>query len=278
MSPGGRRKIRLKSPAEVDAMARSGRVVADLFREIAPEVVPGTSTARLDRFAESFIRSHDGATPAFKGLYGFPGSACISVNREVVHGIPSRRRLRSGDVVSIDVGVRRDGWCADSAYTFAVGDVAAGAARLLDATLDALAVAVAAARPGAHVGDIGAAQEKLVASSGFSIVRDLVGHGIGRDIHEDPAVSNLGRAGSGLRLEEGMVLAIEPMLAGGTDEIETLDDRWTVVTADGTLSAHYEHTVAVTADGPRVLTGGGIWDLPRAWASDRADEPACSRG
>ena len=241
-------------------MARCGDIIAHLFDEIEPLVRPGVATAVLDRFVDDFVRSHEGAVPAFKGLYGFPGSACISINEQVVHGIPSKRTLRDGDIVSIDVGVRRKGWCADSAYTFAVGEIGPEAADLAAVTYASLVAAVAAARPGGHVGDIGAAVVGAVQESGYRIIRDLVGHGVGRDIHEEPQVSNIGRAGYGVPLRSGMVLAIEPMLAIGTDEITTLDDNWTVTTLDGTLSAHYEHTVAITDEGPRILTGSGIWD------------------
>ena len=261
--------IHLKSEDEIDAMERSGRIIAGLFAEIETEVRPGVSTAALNRFVDDFVRSHDGAVPAFKGLYGFPGSACVSINEEVVHGIPSARRLRDGDIVSIDVGVKQGGWCADSAYTFPVGEIGAAAASLMEVTYNALGAAVAAARPGHHVGDIGAAVVRTVRPSGYGIIRDLVGHGIGRAIHEEPQVSNIGRAGFGVPLQAGMVLAIEPMLAVGTDEIRTLTDRWTVTTVDGSLSAHFEHTVAVTETGPRILTGGGIWD-GAAMAADHA--------
>ena len=252
--------IHLKSEDEIDAMERSGRIIADLFAEIELQVRPGVSTGTLDRFVYDFVRSHHGAVPAFKGLYGFPGSACVSINEEVVHGIPSARRLCEGDIVSIDVGVKQGGWCADSAFTFPVGKIGGDAAALMTVTHDALGAAVAAARPGHHVGDIGAAVVRTVRPSGYGIIRDLVGHGIGRAIHEEPQVSNIGRAGFGVPLQAGMVLAIEPMLAIGTDEIRTLTDRWTVTSIDGSLSAHFEHTVAVTETGPRILTGGGIWN------------------
>ena len=246
-------------------MAKSGAIISALFAELEPLVQPGVTTAALDRFVDSFVRSHDGAVPAFKGLYGFPGSACISVNAEVVHGIPRRRRrLRRGDIVSIDVGVKRGGWCADSAYTFPVAEIGDDVAHILAVTRDSLRLAVAAARPNHHVGDIGAAVVERVRGSGLAIIRDLVGHGVGRHIHEEPQVSNVGRAGRGVPLRAGMVLAIEPMLSAGTEKIVTLADRWTVTTADGRLSAHFEHTVAVTADGPAILTGGGIWDRPGA--------------
>ncbi len=255
--------IHLKSPSEIDAIAKSGEIISALFAELEPRIQPGVTTAALNRFVDRFIRSHDDAVPAFKGLYGFPGSACISINAEVVHGIPKRRRLRPGDIVSIDVGVRRRGWCADSAFTFPVGEISVEAAHILAVTRDSLRLAVAAARPGDHVGDIGAAVVNRVRGTGLAIIRDLVGHGVGRQIHEAPQVANVGRPGRGVRLRTGMVLAIEPMLAAGTDQIVTLADQWTVTTADGRLSAHFEHTVAVTAEGPVILTGGGIWNRGR---------------
>lgn len=255
--------IHLKSTAEIEAIARGGHIISTLLAAIESRVVPGVETAALDRFVDAYIRSYDGAVPAFKGLYGFPGSACISVNAEVVHGIPSRRRLHDGDIVSIDVGVRWRGWCADSAFTFPVGEIGAEATHIADVTRDALRLAVAAAVPGNHVGDIGAAVMKRVRGTGLAIIPDLVGHGVGREIHEEPQVANVGRPGRGVPLQPGMVLAIEPMLAAGTDQIVTLPDQWTVSTADGRLSAHFEHTVAITADGPAVLTGEGIWDKPR---------------
>jgi methionyl aminopeptidase len=247
--------IHLKSASEIDAMARSGSIIGALFQELAGHVRPGVSTAELDGVCEAFIRSHDGAVPAFQGLYGFPGAVCISVNEEVVHGIPREGRvLASGDIVSVDVGVRLDGWCADSAWTFPVGNLDSETQRLLRVTQESLDDAVAVATTGNAVGDIGAAVEKRVRGTGFGIIRDLVGHGIGRSVHEDPQVPNYGRPGTGEPLVPGTVLAIEPMLSAGTWEIKTLADRWTVITADRSRSAHFEHTVAVTDDGPRVLT------------------------
>jgi methionyl aminopeptidase len=247
--------IHLRSAEDIEAIARGGQIIGALFQELAPRVKPGASTGELDRFAEEFIRSHEGAEPAFKGLYGFPGAVCISLNEEIVHGIPNdERRLAEGDTVSVDVGVRRDGWCSDSAWTFPVGELDADTTRLLAVTEDALDRAVAAAAPGRHVGDIGAAVMAAVEGTGLGIVRDLVGHGVGRDVHEEPQVPNVGRPGHGPLLRAGMVLAIEPMLSLGTDHIRTLADDWTVVTADGARSAHFEHTVAITAAGPRILT------------------------
>ncbi len=250
--------IILKSPEEIEAIGRGGAIIGRLFEAVAPVIRPGVSTGELDSFAEEFIRSHEGAEPAFKGLYGFPGSVCASVNEEVVHGIPSPERvLQEGDVVTLDVGVRRDGWCSDSAWTFPVGEVDEPSRRLLDVTRRALDAAVAAARVGRHVGDIGAAVEETVRGTGMSIIRDLVGHGVGRDVHEAPQVPNMGRPGQGPSLRAGMVLAIEPMISAGTHRIRTLADRWTVVVADGARSAHFEHTVAITASGPVVLTAAG---------------------
>jgi methionyl aminopeptidase len=253
--PGGGSLINLKSRHEIEGMARGGAIIAGLLREVETRIRPGISTGEIDEFCEEFIVSHRGALPAFKGLYGFPGSVCISLNDEVVHGIPSRERtIVEGDIISIDVGVRLDGWCSDSAWTFAVGEVEPRAARLMSVTEEALMKAIDAARTGNHVGDIGAAVMGVVEGTGFGIIRDLVGHGVGRQVHEEPQVPNVGRPGYGPALQAGMVLAIEPMLSAGSDRIRTLDDQWTVVTVDGAPSAHFEHTVAVTEDGPRILT------------------------
>ena len=250
--------VHLKTPGEIEAMAIGGAILGGLHEAIASQVAPGVSTAALDRFCEEYIMSHKGAVPAFKGLYGFPGSACISINEEVVHGIPSEKRvLRDGDIVSVDVGVRLDGWYSDAARTFPVGEVSREARALLDDTRTALDAAVAAAVRGAHVGDVGAAVMAALHGRGYGIIRDLVGHGIGRELHEEPQVPNVGRRGNGTLLREGMVLAIEPMISAGTAEIRTLDDGWTVVTEDGALSAHFENTMAITAEGPRILTAAG---------------------
>jgi methionyl aminopeptidase len=247
--------IPLKSPPEIERIARAGAIIAGLYRVLPHEVVPGRTTLELDRFAESFIRDHEGAEPAFKGLYGFPATLCTSVNHEVVHGIPSeRRRLREGDVVSVDCGVKLEGFFADAAVTLPVGQIVPETARLLEVTRQALALAIEASRPGNRLGDLGAAVEEVAGAEGYGVVRDLVGHGIGREPHEEPQVPNYGRRGRGLKLAEGLVLAIEPMLNLGTHAVRTLPDRWTVVTADGSVSAHFEHTVAITAEGPRILT------------------------
>jgi methionyl aminopeptidase len=247
--------IHLRTADEIDAIARGGAIIAGLIEELPARVRPGVSTAQLDRFCEEFIVSHEGAVPAFKGLYGFAGSVCISLNEEVVHGIPSPRRvLADGDIVSVDVGVRLDGWCSDSAWTFPVGEISEEARALLEVTERSLEAAVEQAVSGKHVGDIGAAVMRTVGEAGYGIIKELVGHGIGRDVHEEPQVPNVGRAGHGPLLREGMVLAIEPMLSAGSPNIRTLRDGWTVVTADGALSAHFEHTVGITAQGPRILT------------------------
>jgi methionyl aminopeptidase len=247
--------IHLRTASEVDLVAKGGAIIAGLLEELPAHVAPGVSTGDLDALCEEYIVSHDGAEPAFKGLYGFPGSVCVSVNEEVVHGIPSPKRvLSNGDIVSVDVGVRLGGWCSDSAWTFTVGDVSPDARALLGITEKALEAAVEAAVPGNHIGDIGAAVIRTVEGKRYGIIRELVGHGIGRDVHEEPQVPNIGRPGHGPLLREGMILAIEPMLCAGSPEIRTLRDGWTVVTADKSLSAHFEHTVAITAEGPRILT------------------------
>ncbi|MGK7310995.1 MAG: type I methionyl aminopeptidase [Candidatus Longimicrobiales bacterium M2_2A_002] len=248
----------LKTPDQVEAIGRAGRIIGALFEALAGRVVPGASTGELDGFAESFIRDHDGAEPAFKGLYGFPASVCASINHEVVHGIPSPyRTVGDGDILTIDVGVKLDGWFADSAITYAVGEVDAETERLLAVTREALDVGIEAARTGNHLGDIGHVIQERVEDAGFSVVRELVGHGIGRDPHEDPQVPNFGRPGQGAELEDGLVIAIEPMVNLGTPEVRTMPDRWTVVTADKRRSAHFEHTVAVTENGPEILTAAG---------------------
>lgn len=250
--------IQLKTDEEINAIARAGSILAALFQAIEAEVRPGRSTADLDRFAEDFITSHDAARPAFKGLYGFPASLCTSVNHEVVHGIPSRKRvLQEGDIISVDAGVELDGWFADAAVTLPVGDVDALSETLLRTTQVALQQGIAKAVSGNRLGDIGHAVQATAEKDGFTVVRDLVGHGIGREPHEEPQVPNFGRPGKGLLLQAGMVLAIEPMVNAGVAGVRTLTDRWTVVTVDRKRSAHFEHTVAITDNGPRILTGRG---------------------
>ncbi len=247
--------VTLKSPREIDLMASAGAIVAGTLALVGGLVEPGISTEALDAAAEKFIRSHPGATPSFKGLYGFPKSLCISINDEIVHGIPSPRRiLREGNIVSIDVGVYLNGYHADSAATFPVGEIAPEARRLLDVTQEALTAGIAEARLGNHVGDIGHAIQRTAEAAGFGVVRELVGHGVGQRMHEDPQVPNHGQPHRGPRLQLGMTLALEPMITAGDYATRMLDDKWTVVTADGSLSAHFEHTVAITREGPRILT------------------------
>lgn len=245
----------LKSAREIEVMARAGAIVGGTLARMAEILAPGMTTEDLDAAAEQFIRSHPGAKPSFKGLYGFPKTLCISIDEEIVHGIPSRKRvLRAGSIVSVDVGVFLDGLHADSAVTLAVGPIAPEAARLLAVTNDCLTAGVAAAVLGNHVGDIGHAVQGVAEAAGFGVVRELVGHGIGAQFHEEPQVPNHGRPKRGPRLVEGMTLAIEPMITAGHYATRTLPDRWTIVTADGSLSAHFEHTVAITKEGPRILT------------------------
>lgn len=247
--------IQLKSAREVDLMAQGGKILSATVELLRASVKPGMSTGDLDQLAEEFIRSHEGATPAFKGLYGFPGSICASVNQEIVHGIPSKKRmLKDGDIISIDVGVGYKGYFTDSATTVPVGSISPEAQRLLDVTRASLEAGIAAARPGNHIGDIGAAVQGVVEAAGFSVVRDLVGHGIGVEFHEEPQVPNYGKPKRREKLVPGLTLAIEPMVNIGGPATKTLSDRWTIVTLDGSLSAHFEHTVAITDDGPRVLT------------------------
>lgn len=247
--------IQLKSPREIETMAAGGRILAATHRHVQPAVQPGISTWDLDAMVESFIRSHAGATPSFKGLYGFPASACISINDEIVHGIPSRKRiLLAGDIVTIDIGVHYGGFHTDSAWTYAVGPIAPETQRLMDVTEASLHAGIAAATLGNHVGDIGAAVEAVVAKAGFTVVRDLVGHGVGANMHEDPQVPNHGKPKRGPKLQVGMTIAIEPMVNAGGAATKTLSDKWTIVTLDGSMSAHFEHTIAITGDGPRILT------------------------
>ena len=252
--PGG---ITIKSPAELEAMKRAGRVVARAQESVARAARPGVTTAELDRIAEQVIRKA-GAVPSFKGYLGFPASICASVNEEIVHGIPGPRQVKEGDILSVDVGAIVDGLHADSAFTVAVGDVSEVAADLIDATRESLLRGIEQVRVGARVGDISAAVQAYAEGRGYSLVRQYVGHGIGHAMHEDPQVPNVGEAGRGPLLREGMALAIEPMLNVGTWKTRVLDDEWTVVTADGELSAHFEDTVLVTADGPVVTTAARL--------------------
>lgn len=247
--------IQIKSQREIDIMARGGEILASTVHLLEERVRPGMTTLELDEIAEDFISSHPGAVPAFKGLYNFPASICTSINQEIVHGIPSKKRvIEEGDIVSLDIGVKLDGYYTDSATTVAVGKVDAQSRKLLDVTREALAAGIAAATPENHIGDIGAAVQGVVEAAGFSVVRDLVGHGIGVGFHEEPQVPNYGKPKRGVRLQPGLTIAIEPMVNVGKPGTRTMPDRWTVVSVDGTRSAHFEHTIAVTDNGPRVLT------------------------
>ena len=242
-----------KTPAEIDKMARAGDILVRTMDLVAGKIRPGVTTQDLDLAAEKYIRSQ-GATPAFKGYRGFPGSICASPNDMVVHGIPGRFRLSRGDTLSVDIGVIYDGWVADAARTFAVGEVSPVAARLLQVTEESLFKAVEQCRPGNHLEDVGYAVQQHVEGAGFSIVRSLVGHGIGRSMHEEPQVANYGRPGKGVVLEEGMVFAVEPMTTAGRHMVRMGDDGWAIYSQDGSVTAHFEFTIAVTADGPRILT------------------------
>ena len=249
-----------KSPREIEQMAQAGTVVAQTHELLADAIRPGVTTGELDRLAEDFIRSQ-GGVPTFKG-YGppqqpFPASLCTSPNDMVVHGIPGPLELDEGDILSVDVGVTLGGFVADSAWTYAVGEISEDAQRLLDVGQAALAAAIEQARPGNRVGDISAAVQRVTEAAGFSIVRSLVGHGVGRTMHEEPQIPNFGEPGRGPQLAEGMTLAIEPMINAGRPEVWMADDRWSISTTDGSLSAHFEHTVAVTSEGPRILTIAG---------------------
>jgi methionyl aminopeptidase len=247
--------VQLKSPREIETMAVGGKILAAAHAAVRAAVRPGVSTAELDKVAEDFIRSHEGATPSFKGLYGFPASICASVNEEIVHGIPSPRRvLKEGDIISVDIGVYYGGLHTDSARTVPVGVIDEETARLLQVTEESLEAGIAQVKAGNHVGDIGAAIEARVKAGGFVVVRDLVGHGVGHSMHEEPQVPNHGKPRRGPKLAAGLTIAIEPMVNAGTADTRTLPDKWTVVTLDGKRSAHFEHTVAVTEGGARVLT------------------------
>jgi methionyl aminopeptidase len=245
--------IILKSPEEIKLMRESSRVTAELCALLKEKIKPGISTQALDDIAVSFIRKKN-AVAAFLGYRGYPKSICISINEEVVHGIPGKRVLRDGDIVSIDAGVIFDGFIGDMAFSAGVGNISAEAQKLLAVTEQSLYKGIAQARSGNHLGDISHAVQEHAESNGFSIVEQYVGHGIGRQMHEDPQVPNYGPAGCGPVLKEGMTLAIEPMVNAGTFEVEVLDDAWTVVTKDRKLSAHFEHTIAITANGPVILT------------------------
>jgi methionyl aminopeptidase len=246
--------ILVKSPREIEVMRRAGAVVARFFEEVRPLILPGVSTWDLEVFADRFI-ARNGVRSAFKGYMGYPAHLCASINEEVVHGIPSKDRVvREGDILSIDFGIVREGFYGDSAMTFPVGGVNGVSSRLLAATERSLAAGISEVRPGNRLGDVSAAVQEAVEAEGFSVVRDFVGHGIGRSLHEDPQIPNFGKRGVGPKLMPGMTLAIEPMVNAGGWPVEVLADGWTVVTRDRSRSAHFEHTVAVTEDGHRILS------------------------
>ena len=250
-----------KSAREIEKIAAAGAVVAETIAHVGAALQPGITTGELDDIAGEFIRER-GGIPTSEGYKGYPRAICISQNEVVVHGIPGAHEVAEGDAVTIDVGVTLDGYIADSAYTFGVGEVDPETQRLLDVAQEALAAGIAAARPGNRVGDVSHAVQVVVEEAGFSVIRSLVGHGVGRYYHEDPHIPNFGEPGRGPRLSEGMTIAIEPMITAGSSEIVVAEDGWTISTADGSMSAHFEHTVAITADGPRILT-------PRVGLPDR---------
>ncbi|HUV37051.1 MAG TPA: type I methionyl aminopeptidase [Patescibacteria group bacterium] len=245
--------IAIKTEFELDLMKRNGEILRDCFRRMEEEIRPGVTTGELDRIAEEFMRAR-GAVPAFKGYHGYPASICASINEEVVHGIPGSRELLDGDIVGVDMGVLREGFYADASRTYAVGKISEETRHLMKITWEALERGIDKARAGNHLTDISFAIQQHAESNGYQVVRVLVGHGIGRNMHEEPQVPNFGHPGQGPLLKRGMTLAIEPMLNAGTREVVTREDKWTYVTVDGKLSCHFEDTVAVTDDGPVILT------------------------
>jgi methionyl aminopeptidase len=263
-----------KSPAEIDKMARAGEILVATLDLIESRIRPGVSTGELDSAAERFIRSR-GGTPTFKGYRGFPGSICASPNAMIVHGIPGPYRLGSGDIISIDVGVTLDGWVADAARTFAVEEIGEPERNLLSGTEASLHAGVQECRPGNRMGDVSSAIQRVAEGAGLAVVRSLVGHGVGRSMHEDPQVPNYGKPGRGPLLEEGMVLAIEPMTTAGRPDVRMGGDGWAIFAQDGSPAAHFEFTVAVTGEGPRVLTP---WNRPAEQRSAAPVEEVASAG
>ena len=246
--------IVLKTGRELNIMKEACRISAGALQIAGKAVEPGVTTAEIDKLAEDYIRSQ-GGVPNFKNYQGYPATACISINNEVIHGIPStKRKLKAGDIVSIDLGAKFDGYHGDNAATFACGDVSAEAKRLMDTTRESLYEGIRAAVAGGRLGDIGYAVQSFVEARGYSVVRKFVGHGIGTQLHEAPEVPNFGTAGRGIRLMPGMTLAIEPMINAGKSDVKILPDGWTVLTSDGSLSAHFEHTIVITSDGPKIMT------------------------
>jgi len=243
----------LKSPQDIEAMATSGQILAETLHLLGQHVKAGTSTEELDQLAKEFIRGR-GAEPTFLGYEGYPASVCASINEVVVHGIPSAHKLQDGDLISLDVGVTYEGWVADAAYTWSVGEATPEISRLLKGTQESLSAGISQCLVGHRVGDISRAVQRVLQSCDLGIVRAVVGHGVGRQLHEDPSVPNFGRPGKGPLLEEGMVIAIEPMATLGSGGVQVADDGWTTKTQDDSLAAHFEHTVAITGAGPRILT------------------------
>ena len=246
--------ITIKSDREIKLLEEAGKVVYETHQYLKDYIKPGITTLELDRLAEDFIRSKD-CTPSFKGYDGFPGSICTSINEQVVHGIPGKRKLKDGDIISIDIGACYKGYHGDSAWTYSVGNIDSDKEKLMEYTEKSLYEGLKMIKPGNRIGDIGHAIEKYAVSHNLGVVKELVGHGVGTSVHEDPDVPNFGKAGSGPRLKEGMVLAVEPMLTLGSPNIVLLDDDWTIETEDFSPSAHFEHTVVVTSDGYKILTG-----------------------
>jgi len=253
--------ITIKSPREIEIMRRGGKITAKTLAMLMAAAKPGVTTAELDKLADASIRSM-GGVPTFIGYNGYPAAICASVNDEVVHGMPGPRVLHDGDLLSIDIGTTFEGYVSDSAVTVAIGTISEAAQRLMRVTQECLMLGIAQMQPGNRLGDIGHAIQEHAESHGYGVVRALVGHGVGRKMHEDPQVPNFGKAGSGPVLRKGLVLALEPMITEGTYEVATLDDGWTVVTEDGKLAAHFEHTIAVTDDGPKILTLRDVAEHP----------------
>jgi methionyl aminopeptidase len=249
--------IEIKTPVELESMRRASQVVAEVLSQLQPLVRPGVSTAELDKFAEKRVREL-GAVPAFLGYRGYPATLCVSINEEIVHGIPSPKRfVKAGDIVSLDMGAVANGFYGDAALTVAAGEISPEARRLMDVTRESLGRALSAVKAGARLGDVSHAVQKYAEENGMSVVREFTGHGIGRRLHEEPSIPNFGRPGSGPVLKAGMTLAIEPMLCLGKADVVVKNDGWTAVSADGSLAAHFEHTVAVTEDGCEILTAAG---------------------
>jgi methionyl aminopeptidase len=253
--------ISIKSAREIEIMRRGGKITSSTLGKLIAAARPGVTTGQLDALADASIRSM-GGVPTFIGYHGYPAAICASVNDEVVHGIPGERVLRDGDLLSIDIGTTFEGYVSDSAVTVAVGNVSEAAKRLMRVTQECLMLGIAQMQPGNHLGDIGHAVQRHAESNGYGVVRALVGHGVGRKMHEDPQVPNYGDPGTGPLLRKGLVLAIEPMITEGTWEVETLEDGWTVVTEDGKLAAHFEHTIAITDQGPKILTLRDVAEHP----------------